>query len=141
MHGTSIPSPNVHFPSAASRGCPVTSASTESTISYFSASATTLDNPSGIFPIVSLVSPTTLTAVLLCLFASSYTHFNFSPISGLLRWTWKSLIDKVTVPSFTEAIFNKKFPERNIPLQWMVSTKKIEYCKLWNPSTMYREKI
>ena len=43
MHETSIPPPNVHFPSAASRGCPVTSVSTESTISFFSAAATTLD--------------------------------------------------------------------------------------------------
>ena len=85
MHGTSILPPNVHFPSAATRECPVTSASTESTISILSAGATTLDNPSGICPIVSLASPTTLIAVLLCLSVFSSTHFNFLPISGLLR--------------------------------------------------------
>ena len=85
MHGTSIPPLNVHFPSAASPGCPVTSASTESTISFFSAGATTLDNPSGIYPIVSFASPTTLIAMLLYLFVSSSTHSYFSPISGLLR--------------------------------------------------------
>ena len=46
-------------------GCPVTSASTQSTISFFSAGAIISDNPSGICPIVSLASPTTLIAVLL----------------------------------------------------------------------------
>ena len=75
MHGASIPPPNVHFPSAASRGCPVTSAATESTISFFSASATTLDNPSGICPIALLAYPTILIAVSLYLFVSSSTHF------------------------------------------------------------------
>ena len=48
MHETSFPPPNAHFPSTASRGCPVTLASTGSTILFFSAGATTLDNPSGI---------------------------------------------------------------------------------------------
>ena len=83
MQGTSIPPPNVNFPSAASRGYPVTSASTESTISFFSAGATNLDNQSGTSPIVSLASPTTLIAVLLCLFVSFDTHFTL--LSGLLR--------------------------------------------------------
>ena len=47
-------------------GCPATSASTQSTISFFNASAAISDNPSGICPIVSLASPATLIAVLLC---------------------------------------------------------------------------
>ena len=64
MHETSIPPPSVHFPSAALQGCPVTSASTESTINFFGPGATTLDNPSGIRPVVSLASPTTLIAVI-----------------------------------------------------------------------------
>ena len=63
FHGTSIPPPDFNCPSAASRGCLVTSAPTKSTISFFSAGAATLDNPSGICPIVSFTSPTTL---LLC---------------------------------------------------------------------------
>ena len=107
-----FPSPNVHLPSAASQRCPVNSASTESTISFFSAGATTLYNSSGICLIVSLASPTILIAVLLCLFVSSGTHFNILPISLLLRYTWKPLINEVTVASFTEAIFNKKFSDR-----------------------------
>ena len=73
MHGTWIPPPNFHFPSAASQGCPVTSASTERTISFFSAGGTTFDNPSGICPIVSLMSPTTLTAVTVSVCFFQYT--------------------------------------------------------------------
>ena len=65
MHGTWIRYPNLHYASVASRGCPVTSASTESTISFFSAGATTLDNPLGLCPIVSLASPIILFVVLL----------------------------------------------------------------------------
>ena len=77
MHGTSILSPNVHFISAASEEYPVTSASTVSIISFFIAGATNLDNASGICPIVSLASPTTLTAVLLCRFVSSSNPLMF----------------------------------------------------------------
>ena len=47
--------------------------------------AAVLDPLLSICPIVSLVSPATLIAVLLCLFVSSSTHFNHSPISGLLQ--------------------------------------------------------
>ena len=88
MHGTSIPPSNGHFSSTESQGCPISSVSTESTISFFSAGATTLttlDNPSGVCPIVSSAPTLTLIAVLLCLFVSFSTYFNFSPISGLFR--------------------------------------------------------
>ena len=72
MHGNLIQPPTAHFSLAASREFPITSASTER-MTFFSAGATTSDNPSVICPIVSLASPTTLIAVLLCLFLLVHT--------------------------------------------------------------------
>ena len=46
----------------------------------FSDGVTTFDNPLGTCPIVSLASPTTLIAVLLCLFVSSSTFYFFTDI-------------------------------------------------------------
>ena len=67
MHGSLVAPPRIHFPSAASWECPVTSASTEKHDFFLSTIATILDNPSGILPIVLLASRITLIAVLLCL--------------------------------------------------------------------------
>ena len=55
----------------------VQSLQSQTETSFFSAGETILEIPSGIYPIVSLASLTSLIAALLCLFVSSSTHFNF----------------------------------------------------------------